>query len=422
MSTGLRDLWGLAIRSPEAATGQEAEFRDEFLGRLARLNTSLQRAAIKIEPSTRASFTTQRDNAYAAYHLVADRIDPSDASIARGPKDQLLKAIDALSASVDKQLQAAEQAYQSWLSAEPELDAAEASIRHLADSGHEKAALLLKTLAAIEAKAAGRLYSEATQALESLREKLGPLIDSFWGQQSASDSESRAEPVKNLPAQGSGVGSVPLEPRVVGGAGGYTYEQHADNSIFILQSPTHGSTRFEVARGSAAHGAILQEIGDHPAFTEAPSTSPPAPPSSPPAEGAPSNPSPIEPDPNRPPNDGSGWDLEAAVLHLNAAAKPEPTGYCAQYVREAIEAGGVVLERTTSAKDYGPSLLKVGFAQVNASNYQAGDVVIMQAIGDHKHGHMQMYNGGQWVSDYRQRDFWPYTSSRPEFAVYRFPR
>ena len=118
------------------------------------------------------------------------------------------------------------------------------------------------------------------------------------------------------------------------------------------------------------------------------------------------------------------WNLDAAVQHLVVNAHSQPIRRCAQYVREAIEAGGVTLVRRNSAKDYGPSLTAVGFLEVAEQaplRELKGDVVVMQAIGEHVHGHMQMYSGTQWISDYKQNGFWPYIRSRPEYKLYRFP-
>lgn len=55
-----------------------------------------------------------------------------------------------------------------------------------------------------------------------------------------------------------------MNVRIVTGMGGYVYEQHADGSIIIIQSPQHSNTRTEVLRGSRAYEAILAEIGMFP--------------------------------------------------------------------------------------------------------------------------------------------------------------
>ena len=56
-----------------------------------------------------------------------------------------------------------------------------------------------------------------------------------------------------------------------------------------------------------------------------------------------------------------------AIKHLDDHAKAGSTGHCAQYVREAIEAGfGIALQRPGShlAKDYGSALETAGFVKV----------------------------------------------------------
>jgi hypothetical protein len=71
-----------------------------------------------------------------------------------------------------------------------------------------------------------------------------------------------------------------MNVRIVTGTGGYVYEQHADGSIIIIQSPQRGNTRTEVPRGSRAYEAILAEIGPFPdAESESTPTTPTAEPS-----------------------------------------------------------------------------------------------------------------------------------------------
>ncbi len=98
------------------------------------------------------------------------------------------------------------------------------------------------------------------------------------------------------------------------------------------------------------------------------------------------------------------WHVEAALKHLNAHAHRGSLGRCAQYVREAVEAEGVTLVHHVSAKSYGSSLTRVGFQNVGAvsGDFQAGDVGIIQPIRGHPHGHICMYNGRHWVSDFIQ--------------------
>jgi hypothetical protein len=116
--------------------------------------------------------------------------------------------------------------------------------------------------------------------------------------------------------------------------------------------------------------------------------------------------------------------VDAAVKKLDARAQDKSLGRCAEYVRVAIEAGGVTLVRHTSAKDYGDSLLGVGFSTVSDGLSKAGDVAIIQPIAGHPHGHMAMFDGRIWVSDFKQyRGYYPgpgYRKIKPPVSFYRY--
>ncbi len=57
-------------------------------------------------------------------------------------------------------------------------------------------------------------------------------------------------------------------------------------------------------------------------------------------------------------------------------------------------------------------------------NYEpiTGDIVVIQSFGTHVHGHIQMYNGEERVSDFVQQDFWPgsaYKKNTPLYNIFR---
>jgi hypothetical protein len=160
-------------------------------------------------------------------------------------------------------------------------------------------------------------------------------------------------------------------------------------------------------------------------------------------------------DPGEPEKNGAGtgkFDVKGAVTHLNQAAdrlkqrqiaegKPNTfgEGRCAHYVANAIEQGGDINggKRPSDAKDFGAWLEGMRFnsiasaADANAhyayppSGYtpKIGDVVVIQPYpGGNPAGHMAMYSGSQWVSDFRQRDIWPgpgYRKYQPPYVIYR---
>ena len=53
---------------------------------------------------------------------------------------------------------------------------------------------------------------------------------------------------------------------------------------------------------------------------------------------------------------------------------------------------------------------------------QAGDVVVIQSTSTSKDGHMAMFSGKQWISDFEQKDFWPgkdCLKEKPSYVIYR---
>ena len=122
----------------------------------------------------------------------------------------------------------------------------------------------------------------------------------------------------------------------------------------------------------------------------------------------------------------SGYDVNKAVEALNSNVQPASLSKCAKYVRLAIEAGGLSTSgRPISAKDYDTFLPTIGFTDIDTSNYvaQKGDISVIQSIDGHPHGHICMYNGSQWVSDFNQIDMWPaksYRDNPPKYNIFRW--
>ncbi len=108
-------------------------------------------------------------------------------------------------------------------------------------------------------------------------------------------------------------------------------------------------------------------------------------------------------------------NVNAAVSYANAHALSASSGKCALYVRLALAAGGLTsfnTNRPANAYQYGPYLTKAGFTTVYQGTYtsgmgtvsgvRAGDVVVFQPVSGHPSGHIAIYNGSRWVSDYTQ--------------------
>ncbi|MDC9768160.1 glycoside hydrolase family 24 protein [Proteus mirabilis] len=113
-------------------------------------------------------------------------------------------------------------------------------------------------------------------------------------------------------------------------------------------------------------------------------------------------------------------------------------------MREAIEAGGIKIRipaprsgLLASACDYGPSLVEQGFKPIenakliisagiySVSGQTIGDIVVIERIpGKHDDGHIAMYNGQSWVSDFKQAyGIYPgkaYRAAKTPFVLYRY--
>jgi hypothetical protein len=117
------------------------------------------------------------------------------------------------------------------------------------------------------------------------------------------------------------------------------------------------------------------------------------------------------------------YDAASAVNYAESHAAPRSLGRCAEYVRKAVEWGGILLQRTHDAKDYGRSLEAAGFREAFGAP-QKGDVIVIQPAPGHPHGHMAIYTGSQWISDFRQlHGFYPgpaYRSAQPSYKIYRY--
>jgi hypothetical protein len=120
------------------------------------------------------------------------------------------------------------------------------------------------------------------------------------------------------------------------------------------------------------------------------------------------------------------FDVDKAVQYLDSHAQPKSKGKCATYVANAISnpaAGGQPMATTLAAKDFGPDLEAAGFREVTDGSLQKGDVAVIQSIPGHPYGHMTMFDGESWVSDFNQgSSMYPgagYRAAQPPYKIYR---
>jgi hypothetical protein len=125
-------------------------------------------------------------------------------------------------------------------------------------------------------------------------------------------------------------------------------------------------------------------------------------------------------------NSAGGLNKSQLSTWMDAHALSRSSHHCAMYCRLGMEAGGLSTgdrPRSGDAGDYGPFLLRHGAQTVPQDSYtpQVGDVVVFDKTGQHPYGHIEMYDGRHWVSDFMQHSFSPYhdATSTPTFTIYR---
>jgi predicted chitinase len=121
------------------------------------------------------------------------------------------------------------------------------------------------------------------------------------------------------------------------------------------------------------------------------------------------------------------YDIEKAVDHVNNNAHSKSKGKCALYIRQAINAGGITGIYGHAREYYDTDkLINKGFTKIgtdiNSINLQKGDIVAFGAVKGHPYGHIAMWNGTQWISDFKQKSFWVANqySIEKKYAIYRW--
>ncbi len=123
------------------------------------------------------------------------------------------------------------------------------------------------------------------------------------------------------------------------------------------------------------------------------------------------------------------FDVKKATTHLTDHGRNKSIHCCAWYTMRALQAGGcpaIILP----AQWYKYFMPLVQFEEVASEGYspQAGDVVVFERPKSRSWkkisgwwGHVAMYNGEQWVSDFKQKRMSPYRQQVP-YRLYRYKK
>ena len=125
------------------------------------------------------------------------------------------------------------------------------------------------------------------------------------------------------------------------------------------------------------------------------------------------------------------FNVDAAVDSAanNISSSTYGIGQCAKFTANAIRQGGLpalpkLPAGSDSATNYADKLISVGFenkGQLQRANWLKGDVAIIKGVTGHPHGHMCIYNGTNWISDFVQERLYPSRSyGEAPYNIYRY--
>jgi hypothetical protein len=112
------------------------------------------------------------------------------------------------------------------------------------------------------------------------------------------------------------------------------------------------------------------------------------------------------------------WDIDAIVATALKRAKKESTKKCAEYVRIALKAGDTnnkIKGGLGDAWQYDNNLIKLGWTPIGnilTCRPQKGDICVFPRYNHlvkkgGQYGHVCIYTGSQWVSDFVQATMYP---------------
>ena len=117
-------------------------------------------------------------------------------------------------------------------------------------------------------------------------------------------------------------------------------------------------------------------------------------------------------------------NLDAAVDYLVKHAKKKSVHLCAGYVAAALIHGGFKFQKQSAAYKYRDNgiLLKIGYKEISKQKtYKKGDITITERNKAHKYGHMAMWSGKKWISDFVQNSEFVYSkSTQPPVHYYTY--
>lgn len=96
------------------------------------------------------------------------------------------------------------------------------------------------------------------------------------------------------------------------------------------------------------------------------------------------------------------YSPDRAADYASGHALSSSRTWCAAWVMKGLWRGGCFVG-LYPAWAYKYVLPLYGFDEVKPTTYEKGDIVVFPAVGKHIWGHIAIYDGRQWVSDFKQK-------------------
>ena len=114
------------------------------------------------------------------------------------------------------------------------------------------------------------------------------------------------------------------------------------------------------------------------------------------------------------------FDVNKACKTLTDKAETSSKCCCAWYVMRAMHSGGCYIG-IYPAWMYEYVIPYYNFKKVSLDTYkpQKGDIVVIENSEEHFWGHIAMYNGKQWISDFKQKNINPY-KKKYKMTIFRY--
>lgn len=112
------------------------------------------------------------------------------------------------------------------------------------------------------------------------------------------------------------------------------------------------------------------------------------------------------------------FNRRKCVRHAEMHALARSHTCCAWFVMRALQTGGCPIP-IAPAYAYKAILPMYGFKKTKDS-LQYGDIIVFPTVKGHPWGHIAIWNGKQWISDFKQKSMFPAQAYRQaDYAVFR---